>query len=119
MWKLALVCGCLLALAALALTQLVLGCMGLAQLLGVGGALLGALLWPLLGLRLPLQIGAFWGALSLWHWPWFPALMLAAPRELLMVPGLVARLIARLRHPPPVWQGAPSSAAQVAATPRQ
>ena len=116
MWKLAFAFGCLLALAGLALTRLVLGCMGLAQLLGVGGAVLGLLLWPLLGWRLPLQIGAFWGALTLWHWPWFPALMVAAPRELLMVPGLVARLIARLRHPPPKWHGVASATAQVSAT---
>ena len=116
MWKLALTFGCLLALAGLALTQLVLGCVGLAQLLGVGGAVLGLLLWPLLGWRLPLQFGAFWGALTLWHWPWFPALMMGAPRELLMVPGLVSRLIARLRHPPPSWQGVPTGALQAAAT---
>jgi len=115
MCKLALAMLSLVALAGFAFTQFVLGCMGLAQLLGVAGAVLGVLLWPLLGLRLPLQIGMFVGALSLWHWPWFAALLFAAPRELLMVPGLAARLIARLRHPPPSWQGTASAAAHRAA----
>ena len=112
MWKLFLTLGCLLALAGFMIMQLVLGCMGLAALLGPGGAGLSLLLWLLLGWRLPLKFGAFWAALTLWHWPWFPALMIGAPRELLMVPGLVSRLIARLRHPPPVWRGVPAGAAQ-------
>ena len=112
MWKLFLTFGCLLALAGFAIMQLVLGCMGLARLLGPGGAVAGVLLWLLLGWRLPLKFGAFWAALTLWHWPWFPALMIGAPRELLMVPGLVSRLIARLRHPPPVWRGLPAGTAQ-------
>ena len=106
MGRIALTLTVIVALAALALTQFVLGCRGLALMLGAGGAVLGVLLWLLLGWRLPLQLGALAGALSLWHWPWFPALAFAAPRELLMVPGLVARLIARLRHPPPSWRGA-------------
>jgi hypothetical protein len=105
MLKLSFALTCLAALAAFAIAQLVLGCMGLAQLAGWGGAALGVLLWALLGWRLPLQIGAFAGAMSLWHWPWLPALLFAAPREVLMVPGLLARLIARLRHPPPSWRG--------------
>jgi hypothetical protein len=119
MWKLVLTFGCLLALAGLLIMQLVLGCMGLVALLGPGGAVAGVLLWLLLGWRLPLKFGAFWGALTLWHWPWFPALMIGAPRELLMVPGLVSRLIARLRHPPPVWRGVPTGAPQItSAVPR-
>ena len=104
MGKIALTLAVIVALAALALTQFVLGIRGLALLLDTGGAVLGVLLWLLLGLRLPLQLGALAGALGLWHWPWFPALLFAMPRELLMVPGLVARLIARLRHPPPSWR---------------
>lgn len=107
MGKVVLAIACLAALAAFAVVQVVLGCLGLAQLAGAPGALLGVAIWLLLGWRLPLQIGAFWGALSLWHWPWLAALAFAAPRELLMIPGLVSRLIARLRHPPPVWRGAP------------
>jgi len=105
MGKIALTLAVIVALAGFALTQFVLGCQGLAMMLGRGGAVLGVLLWLLLGLRLPLQLGALAGALSLWQWPWFPALLFAAPRELLMVPGMVARLIARLRHPPPSWRG--------------
>jgi hypothetical protein len=53
-----------------------------------------------------LQIGAFVAAMSLWHWPWFPALLIAAPRQVLMLPWLVARLLARFRHPSPKWHDA-------------
>ena len=95
-----------LALVGFALLQLVMGCQGLAQLAGVVGAVLGVLAWLLLGFRLPLQIGAFFAAMTLWHWPWFPALLFAAPRQVLMLPWLVARLLARVRHPPPKWQRA-------------
>lgn len=116
MWKLVLTFACLLAVAGFLIVQLVLGCRGLAALFGPVGAVLGVLLWLLAGWRLPLKFGAFWGALALWHWPWFPALVLGAPRELLMIPGLVSRLIARLRHPPPVWRGVPTGAAQAATT---
>ena len=107
MGKVVLAVSCLVALASLAMTQFVLGCLGLAQLSGTAGAVLGVAISLLLGWRVPLQFGALWGALSLWHWPWLAALVFAAPRELLMIPGLAARLLARFRHPPPVWRGAP------------
>ena len=107
MGKVVLAVSCLAALAAFAMVQVVLGYMGLAQFSGTPGAMLGVAIWLLLGWRVPLQTGAFWGALCLWRWPWFAALLFAAPRELLMIPGLVSRWIARCRHPPPVWRGAP------------
>lgn len=105
MLKTVLALTALVALAAFALAQLLLGCLGLYRIAGVGGALFGVLLWWLLGLRLPLQLGILVGAVTLWHWPWLPALLFAAPREVLKVPGWVSRLIASVRHPPPSWRG--------------
>jgi hypothetical protein len=37
------------------------------------------------------------------------ALLLAAPRILLMLPGLISTALARLRHPRPVWRGIDSA----------
>ena len=55
------------------------------------------------GWLLPLRIAAFWGATAALHWPPVAALLLAAPRLLLMLPGLTAAWLASRRHPRPRW----------------
>jgi hypothetical protein len=100
------------AVAALALFRLgrfALGVWGLAVELGPLWALAAALLAVGWRAWLPLRIGVFLGAMALWHWPWFAALALAAPRLLLMLPGLIASALARLRHPRARWPAAWSS----------
>ena len=65
--------------------------------LGQGFALL------LSGLMLPLRIAVFFGALAVWHWPVLLALIVAAPRLVLMLPGLISTFLASRRHPRPRW----------------
>jgi hypothetical protein len=96
----------LIGLALFRLGRFVLGVCGLWVALGPLWALAAALLVLAFGTWLPLRVGVFLGAMALWHWPWFAALALAAPRLLLMLPGLVASALARLRHPRARWPAA-------------
>ena len=50
-----------------------------------------------------LQIAAFLGALLVWRWPVVPALLLAVPRALLLLPGLISTYLAGRRHPRVRW----------------
>ena len=38
---------------------------------------------------LPITIGAFYGALIIWDWPWYWALIFASPGLLLMIPSML------------------------------
>jgi len=94
----------LIAVAVFRLGQVVLGTVGLWQLVGPVWAAAG-LAALLLRLTIPLRIGVVLAGVYLWSLPWVAALLLAAPRIPLMLPGLISLGIARLRHPPPVWGG--------------
>jgi hypothetical protein len=91
-------------LAAFLILRSWLGFAGLAHLLGpLWAVALGALLLAG-GWRLPWRVCVFLGALSVWHWPLLAALLIAAPRALLVLPGLISTLLARARHPRPRWR---------------
>jgi hypothetical protein len=83
--------------------QFAIGTIGLAHDLGLFWAVSGVLAALLLGFLAPLRLGAFLGAMSVWHWPWYAALIFAVPRLVLMLPGLISTGLAQLRHPRPVW----------------
>jgi hypothetical protein len=91
------------ALAAFMLMRIWIGVLGLAQLVGPAWAIVLALLLLLSGFMLPLRIAIFFGALAVWHWPLLPALIVAAPRLVLMLPGLISTFLAGRRHPRPRW----------------
>jgi hypothetical protein len=99
-----------LALAAIALlVALRLARLGLATLLllrfcGPIAALAGLAIAVLLHLGVLVRVGAFLGAVLLWHWPVLVALLFAAPRLFTMLPGAISTLLAQLRHPRPLWQ---------------
>lgn len=93
----------LAALAAFALLRVWIAVLGLAQLIGVAWALVLTVALLLAGLMLPLRIAVFFGALAVWHWPALLALILAAPRLVLMLPGLISTFLASRRHPRPRW----------------
>jgi hypothetical protein len=97
------------ALAALRVARLIVGSIGLQHELGVFWAVIGAASLMLFRLSLPIRIGAFLALVSLWRWPWFAALIFAAPRLLLLLPGLWSTGMARLRHPRPLWRGVPTA----------
>ena len=90
-------------LAGLSVLRLWLATLGLAQLIGVDWAIALALGLLLTGILWPLQIAVFCGALLVWHWPPLLALVLAAPRLILMLPGLISTFLAGRRHPRPRW----------------
>lgn len=94
----------LTALAAFRLGCFVLGTVGLWKILGPAWGLLGAAALLLLRFTVPVRIGVFLAAFYLWSLPWYAALILAAPRLILMLPALISTGLARLRHPRPVWR---------------
>ncbi len=93
----------LAALAAFMLIRIWIGVLGLAQLVGAAWAIVAAALLLLSGLKLALRIAVFFGALAVLHWPVLVALIVAAPRLLLMLPGLISTFLASRRHPRPRW----------------
>jgi hypothetical protein len=95
------------ALAALAVFRLgraVLGIFGLWQVLGPAWAAAGLAALVVLRFTIPVRVGVVLAAVYLWAVPWLAALLLAAPRIPLMLPGLLSTALARLRHPRPVWR---------------
>jgi hypothetical protein len=95
----------LIAVAIFRLGQLVLGTIGLWQLLGPVWAVAGLAALILLRLTIPVRIGVVLAAVYLLALPWMVGLLLAAPRIPLMLPGLISTALARVRHPRPVWRG--------------
>jgi hypothetical protein len=97
------------ALIAIRVARLVIGTIGLHYALGIVGAIIGVASVLLFRFTWFIRCGAFLALISLWHWPWFAALLFAAPRIILMIPGLAATARAKWRHPRPLWRGVPSS----------
>jgi hypothetical protein len=93
----------LLALAGYTALWLWTGVLGLAQGIGVAWAMVLALALLLSGWLLPLQVAVFFGALMVWHWSLPLALIVAAPRLILVLPGLISTFLAGRRHPRPHW----------------
>jgi hypothetical protein len=93
----------LVGLAACTLLRLWLAVLALAVAVGTAWAIVATLALLLAGLLWPLRMAVFFGALVLWHWPLPAALVIAAPRLVLMLPGLIATLLASKRHPRPRW----------------
>ncbi len=78
---------------ALAIAQLVAGYMGIEQYLGFIGASIALALALFARFTLPITIGAFFGAMDVWGWHWFWALIFAIPGlafMALMIPGALA-----------------------------
>jgi len=93
----------LILLAAFRLSRAVIGTVGLEHDLGLLCAVLGAASLALFRFTLPIRVGAILGLIGLWGWPWYAALLFAAPRLLLLLPGLISSAIAKRRHPRPLW----------------
>ena len=90
-------------LAAFSLLRVWIGVLGLAQVIGVDWAIVVAVGLLLSGFILPLQIAVFFGAQTVWHWPLLLAIIVAAPRLILVLPGLISTFLASRRHPRPRW----------------
>lgn len=91
------------ALAALRLLRLGVAALLVLKLSGPIVAGLSLIAAVLLDLDWLPRLGALLGAVLLWHWPVMLALLFAAPRLFAMLPGTIAMLLARWRHPRPLW----------------
>ncbi len=76
---------------------------GLGRLAGVVVGILIAVILAALRLTWLLQLAVCVGAIAVWHWPVAWALVLALPRAVLVLPGLVSSYLANLRHPRARW----------------
>jgi len=73
--------------------QIVAGFVGIEYGLGpwwAWGALIAAFMFRF---TLPITVGAFFGAMNVWDWHWFFALLFAAPGLALVIPGVLAELL--------------------------
>lgn len=79
--------GCLwmIGIVAYGLTQLAAGYLGLTHHLGIFWAILAIIATFMLRFPLPVTIGAFFGAMNVWGWPWYGALLFAFPGLAFMV----------------------------------
>ena len=109
--RMLLAAAALFGVAVFRIARAVLGVAGLWVDLGPVWAVAGAVALLLFRSSLALRAGAVLGAVTLLGWPWIAALVLAAPRAFLVLPGLLSTGLARWRHPRPVWRpaGAPHS----------
>jgi len=83
--------------------------LGLAALIAPSLAAIAVLLCAALELQWALRVLAAFALWRLWHWPVWAAVLAAAPRLLLVLPGLVTTWLARLRHPRARWPAPPAS----------
>lgn len=73
--------------------QLFVGFKGIALGLGAVWAWAAVIAALVLRITLPITLGAFYGAIHVWGWPWYWAALFAAPGLVFMVPGLVALVV--------------------------
>jgi hypothetical protein len=76
--------------------QIYVGYIGIEYHLGSGFAFGALFLGFFFRIMFPLTIGTFFGAMSVWGWPWYGAAALAAPGLLFIVPALVTTAIGSL-----------------------
>ncbi len=82
-----------------AIYAIVVGCIGfngITHYCGTGWAIAAVIAAVPFGFTLPITIGAFFGAMYVWDWPWYGALLFAFPClafMVLMIPGVFASFI--------------------------
>jgi len=77
------------------ITQIVAGCTGIKHALG-GGWMIAAIIAFFCGFSLPMTVGSFFGAMNVWGWPWYGALVFALPGlayMLVLIPGFLSDLL--------------------------
>lgn len=85
------------------LGRCVLAGFALASLTTPAVAAILVLLCAVFELQWALRVLAAFALWRLWHWPLWAAVLAAAPRLLLMLPGLITTGLARWRHPRARW----------------
>ncbi len=89
--------GCVMGLCFLVLviSQFVAGFQGIQHHCGTGWAI-AAVVAVFFRFTLPLTVGAFFGAMNVSGWHWLAALCFAVPGLALVIPGVIAALVASL-----------------------
>lgn len=88
--------GCIL-FAVYGVAQIVAAFVGLDYYVGTLWAvvIMAACIW--FRFTLPLTIASFFGALHVWEWHWFFALIFAAPGLLLVIPSILGSIVEQAR----------------------
>lgn len=79
-----------------AIAQGVIGFLGVEYHFGSGWAIGVLVLAFVFRFTLPLTIGTFFGALDVFGWPWYGALLITLPGLLFMVPGAIGMAVVGL-----------------------
>jgi hypothetical protein len=78
--------------------QLYCGFVGLQYNFGVWIAVAAIIVAFAFRFTLPLVVGSFIAAYSVWHWQWYFALLLAIPGIIFMVPAFIGLIIESIRR---------------------
>lgn len=78
--------------------QLCAGYVGIAYHLGALWAVVAVVLAVVFRFTLPITIGAFFGALNVWHWPFIFAVLFILPGLMMVVPGVLMLVISKLKN---------------------
>lgn len=81
-----------------AILQLVVGFVGIEHELGTIWAYIATFLCLGLRFSLPITVGSIFGAMYLWGWPWYGALLFSSPGLLFIVPGIFATVLERFKR---------------------
>jgi hypothetical protein len=76
------------------ISQFIAGYEGISSYAGTGWAIAAIVVSFMFRFILPITIGAFYGALVIWNWPWYWALIFAAPGLVLVIPSILTSVIA-------------------------
>jgi hypothetical protein len=77
--------------------QIYVGFLGIEFHLGEGWAWGAIAVGFIFRLMLPLTVGTFFGAMDVWGWPWYGALLIAAPGLLFVLPATITAAFQVLR----------------------
>lgn len=87
-----------LAFLSFGILQLCAGYVGIDYHLGAVWAVIAVILAVIFRFTLPITIGAFFGALHVWHWPFIFAILFVAPGLIFIIPGVLIMVISKLKN---------------------
>jgi hypothetical protein len=77
--------------------QFIAGYAGIEAYAGAGWAVTAIIFSLLFRFTLPVTVGSFYGAMVVWNWPWYLALLFAAPGLALVAPGVLALILSTFK----------------------
>ncbi len=83
---------------AFSIMQLYAGFVGINLHLGTFLAFIALIMALLFRFTLPITIGAFFGAVDVWGWHWFFAILFVAPGLIFVIPGTFLKIISKIMN---------------------